>query len=368
MMIWTIARKEFLTSLLTYRFAVGLILCLVTATVGTLSVVQDYQNRQQAYQEEVGKYEKSLEERTFLAKMVANIQVFRPPIPLAVFSLGSDFVDIDWVFIIGFIFSLMVVLFTFDSICGERQTCTLQLVLSGAVPCSAVLGGKFLSVLLILFVPLAIGTLVDLLIAGLFGPISFTLEILEKIAAIFVAALLYRDLKGKHPIQELVNTNPDGRPPVELVAALSAFTEEWRRFDESFQDRGFERNWQQVEQSRRLNRATPYGLFQDVLESLADTGPARHHRFVQVARAYRTTFRRFIQAEDAHDPDSYHLPGLMEGLSRREIPPEAVPRFSEDLSARATILSTLPDLLLLALFALIAFMAAHLAFLRARIA
>jgi len=352
-------------------------------------------------------------------------QLSEPPLS----GIVSDFIDIDWVFIIGFIFSLMAVLFTFDGICGERQTGTLQLVLSGAVPRSAVLGGKFLSVLLILFVPLAIGTLVDLLIAGLFGPISFTLEILGKIAAIFVAALLYlaffvglglavssrcarsssslvflvliwgvlvilipnttpgmlapletptfdwqtrekkiEDLREKYAIHELVNTNPDGRPPVELVAALSAFTEEWRRFDESFQDREFERNWQQVEQSRRLNRVTPYGLFQDVLESLADTGSARHHRFVQAARAYRTTFRRFIQAEDARDPDSYHLPGLLEGLSRREVPPEAVPRFSEDLSAQATILSTLSGLLLLALFALIAFMAAHLAFLRARIA
>jgi len=39
-MIWTIVRKEFLTSLLTYRFAVGLILCLVAATVAHLAFLR----------------------------------------------------------------------------------------------------------------------------------------------------------------------------------------------------------------------------------------------------------------------------------------------------------------------------------------
>jgi hypothetical protein len=49
------------------------------------------------------------------------------------------------------------------------------------------------------------------------------------------------------------------------------------------------------------------------------------------------------------------------------VPPEAVPRFAEDLSVGATLAATASDLALLGLFALVAFMAAHAAFLRAEV-
>ena len=59
---------------------------------------------------------------------------------------------------------------------------------------------------------------------------------------------------------------------------------------------------------------------------------------------------------------------MKEGLSRRAVPVEAVPKFGEDLSARTAVAATVSDLLLLALFAIAAFMGAHLAFLRGRVA
>jgi hypothetical protein len=68
--------------------------------------------------------------------------------------------------------------------------------------------------------------------------------------------------------------------------------------------------------------------------------------------------------EDAADPQSYHLLGIAEGMSHKAVAPESVPVFKEDLTAATTIAAALPDLLVLALFAIVAFMAAHLAFAR----
>ena len=112
----------------------------------------------------------------------------------------------------------------------------------------------------------------------------------------------------------------------------------------------------------------PFKRSQYALESLADTGLPRHFRFIETARRYETEYRAFVQTADAADPDSYHLLGLAEGMSHKSVAPESVPVFKEDLSAATTITNSLPDLLVLTLFALVAFMAAHLAFAKLNLA
>ena len=249
-MIWTIARKEFLTSLLTYRFAVGLILCLVAATVGTLSVVQDYQNRQQAYQEEVDKYEKSLEERTFLAKMVANIQVFRPPIPLAVFSLGSDrwqgnvvklshhrvpvqanwlgsanpylavFRSIDVTTVVQVILGLLALLFACDAVSGQKEEGTLKMMLANRLPRDQFLLGTAIGDLGVLGAALATSFLAALLIVQATLGASTSLDAVA-IFTIFLISLLY--LTAIYAIGLLLST-ASHRAATALVFALFFWT------------------------------------------------------------------------------------------------------------------------------------------------
>lgn len=60
--------------------------------------------------------------------------------------------------------------------------------------------------------------------------------------------------------------------------------------------------------------------------------------------------------------------GVVAGVSHQSVPEEAIPVFREDLSARATIAATAPDLLVLALFAAAAFLGAHLVFQRGQVA
>lgn len=171
-MIWTIARKEFLTSLLTYRFLVGLVLCLVSVVAGTLAAGQDLRSRQEAFGQAVAKYEEQLKQDGTYGHLVFNLKAFREPRRLAVFSVGSDrwqgnevlvthhhvpeeaqwlgaanpylaiFRSIDVTQVVAFVLGLLALLFSHDAICGEREEGTLRMVLANRVPRDQVLLGK----------------------------------------------------------------------------------------------------------------------------------------------------------------------------------------------------------------------------------
>lgn len=72
--------------------------------------------------------------------------------------------DVDWVFIISMILSLTALVFTYDSICGEREQGTLRLMLAGAIPRHKVLLGKYCAAMGTLAIPLCIGLSINLII------------------------------------------------------------------------------------------------------------------------------------------------------------------------------------------------------------
>ena len=72
--------------------------------------------------------------------------------------------DVDWVFIISMILSLTALVFTHDSICGEREQGTLRLMLAGAIPRHKVLLGKYGAAMGTLAIPLCIGLSVSLIV------------------------------------------------------------------------------------------------------------------------------------------------------------------------------------------------------------
>jgi hypothetical protein len=317
-------------------------------------------------------------------------------------AVVSDFVEIDWGFIIGFVLSLAALLLTFDGICGERQAGTLKLMLSGAVPRVAVLGGKYAAALMVLALALGLGLGVNLLIIGLFGPISLDAEVWGKIAAMGLASGFYLaffvglgllvssrferpaaslvtllliwsvivillpnttaglvssfqepldwdrhyeaegDLDEKHRIRSLEDPNPGGAKPYAHIKKIADYLEELDKVARQREKLILKDQLEQVELGRDLNRITPFGTFQYALESLSDTGIARHLRLIEAANRYRGIFNSFIAAEDAGDPDSHHLMRVGAGMSRKPVRFEAVPKFKEDLSARATVAATAP--------------------------
>ena len=92
-----------------------------------------------------------------------------------VVSSGSNStgrVKINWVFI-GVLMSFFAILFTFDTIAGERMRGTLSLIMSNTVSRGQVLLGKYLGAFVTVFLPLVMGVLVNLLVVLLIGGIPF---------------------------------------------------------------------------------------------------------------------------------------------------------------------------------------------------
>ncbi|MFA6111100.1 MAG: ABC transporter permease, partial [Candidatus Latescibacterota bacterium] len=188
-MLWTIARKEFLTSLLTYRFAVGLVLCLVSVVAGTLAAGQDLRSRQEAFSQAAVRYEEQLKREGTYGHLVFNLKAFREPRRLAVFSVGSDrwqgnevlvthhhvpeeaqwlgaanpylaiFRSLDVTQVVAFVLGLLALLFSHDAICGEREEGTLRMILANRVPRDQVLLGKAVGHLGVLGIILVAGYL-----------------------------------------------------------------------------------------------------------------------------------------------------------------------------------------------------------------
>ncbi len=220
-MVWMIARKEFLASLLTYRFGIGLILCIVAVTAGILSSIEDYGARREAYQKAVQEYDEQLKEEGVYAQLVNDLKAFREPRQLAVFSVGSDrwqgnqvavthhevpvqaewlatsnpymvvFRSIDLSLIVQIILGLLALLFAYDAISGEREEGTLKLMLANSVARDQVLLGKTVGHLSILSVILLIGFLVALLFVQTSTTLSLGSDDFARIAAILATSLLY---------------------------------------------------------------------------------------------------------------------------------------------------------------------------------
>ena len=86
-----------------------------------------------------------------------------PDVNINMMNVGPDVSQIDWTFIIGYILSLIALLFTFDAISGERERGTLRLMLANSIPRHTVLLGKFLGALISTTIPFMLAMLVNVL-------------------------------------------------------------------------------------------------------------------------------------------------------------------------------------------------------------
>lgn len=123
-----------------------------------------------------------------------RFNVFRSSLP-EVRNQGNftlpPFSDIDWAFVVSAILSFVALVFTYDSICGEKETGTLALTLAGAVPRYAVLLAKYAATMVTLGIPLGIGLLVSLILALSSRSVAFEAAEWWKILAIVLLSFLY---------------------------------------------------------------------------------------------------------------------------------------------------------------------------------
>jgi len=341
-------------------------------------------------------------------------------------NIRPDVTKVDWGFIIGYILSLIALLFTFDSISGEREHGTLRLMLANPIPRYTVLIGKFFGALISIIIPLSLAVLMNLLVISTSSDVYLGADAWGRLGIIFLVAVLYLCLFLALGL--LVSARVQRRAvslvilllawvifvvfmPSTLAAIVSGFSspmstdELWKRSTQLYEARfarydthlpkesepakrmqfegehviqeaqeqerlRHEQLAQKIAQAqfaRTLTRISPVAIVQHLLESFAGTGFNRHLQFTENTQRYARQFREFVVDTDRADPESLHFIGVREGMSQKPISSDAVPKFEDTLSLSKDFNAAAVDLLLLTLFVLVLLSGAYLAFVRVEV-
>lgn len=205
-MVGQILRKEVLENLLSLRFVLSLLLTISLFAASGFVFVKRFEKQSQDYWKKTNENLTRLSEQSKQLYKLAfyKQEIYKAPRALTCCVEGFEsslpncirfdaftsdlsetkgqgnfilphFSDIDWAFIISLILSFVALVFTYDSVCGEKEAGTLSLMLAGSVPRHTVLLGKYSASMLTLGIPLCVGLLVNLIIVVsskevVFGP------------------------------------------------------------------------------------------------------------------------------------------------------------------------------------------------------
>jgi len=220
-MVIEIARKDFLTNLLSARFIIGFILCLVLIPFSILISVSGYRGRAAQFRIDHEAAEKAVREVRVYSGL--RPEVVFPPEPLSVFSKGisgqvgnrvkvwlgdkpmlaagkteagdnpllSSFFSIDFADIAAIVFSLLALIFSYDSLTREKEEGTLKLQISNSLNRSTILAGKILGILSTLVPILAFSFLLSVVVILVTRDLSFSAAEWGRIALLFGLSLVY---------------------------------------------------------------------------------------------------------------------------------------------------------------------------------
>ena len=194
-MLMTLIQKEIMHHILSVRFVALLLMCLLLIPLTFSISYRKYRQNLTDYQESVNRSRSEAKENPPDAQN-PNIEVsklFLKPTPLNVFANGLEEVlpthlgmtrngirpgstalaqaplayvlgNLDFLFIVGTVFSLLALLFTFDAVAGEREAGTLRINLSNSLPRDVFLWSKLIGGYVVFVVPFLVSLLLGLLI------------------------------------------------------------------------------------------------------------------------------------------------------------------------------------------------------------
>ena len=228
--LWLIIQREFVSNVLTSRFMIGFIVCVLSTAVAVFVQVDDHEKRLVGYNTAVREFQ--TEPKNWKLYTDISAKVHRKPNPLGIFNIGMEttgvntvvvepdkpiwtrdsrspgwgettqkigadnpflamFLSVDVVFIFKIVLSALAILFAYNTISGEREDGTLKLVLSNAIPRDTVVLGKYLGGMLSLFPIVLVSLLVALLIALSSPNVVFNGNDIVHIVLMFGVSLLY---------------------------------------------------------------------------------------------------------------------------------------------------------------------------------
>ena len=220
-MIWLITKKDFLLNLISARFIIGFILCLVVIPFTLIVGVDRYKNQMRVYQV----YEKEVEDAKKDIRVYSQVrpEIVTPPEALSIFSRGvSDnignrvkiqlgeyplfpqghsatrdnpllnaFFSIDFATVIAILMSLLALVFSYDIFTREREEGTLKASLANELSRTTFLTGKLLGILITLVPILLFCFLLGILVIMLSPAVQFSADEWGSVALLFLSSLLY---------------------------------------------------------------------------------------------------------------------------------------------------------------------------------
>lgn len=194
-MLMTLIQKEMMFHVLSVRFVALLLMCVLLIPL-TLSIsYRRYSQHRVDYQEAVKRASTESKENppSALDPTTEVSKFFLKPTPLSVFANGLEdalpdylgmtrngvrqgstelaeasvaytFGNLDFLFIVGTVFSLLALLFTFDAVAGERENGTLRMNLSNTVPRDVFLWSKLIGGYIVFVIPFLVSYLFGLLL------------------------------------------------------------------------------------------------------------------------------------------------------------------------------------------------------------
>ena len=221
-MLTTLIQKEIMHHILSVRFVALLLMCLLLVPL-TLSInYRRYNQNLTDYQESVKRARTEAKENPPNAQD-PNTEVsklFLKPTPLSIFANGLEEAlptylgmtrngvrqgsagvsqasvayvlgNLDFLFIVGTVFSLLALLFTFDAVAGEREAGTLRINLSNSLPRDVFLWSKLIGGYIVFVVPFLVSFLLGLLLLVWQGFPLGELKVALPVLGLTLISLLY---------------------------------------------------------------------------------------------------------------------------------------------------------------------------------
>jgi ABC-type transport system involved in multi-copper enzyme maturation permease subunit len=248
-MLATIIRKELLENLMTLRFGLTCLLCLVALCLGTYVNVQQYRKdladmrtNEAIHRHEVENYDQPWQITWRGVKVDPPVNVMRifvsrtgsrgaqtisitqdtepqPADDAVINAVEWLFPRIDLTFFVGVVMSLLALVFSYDSVSGEKERGTLRLMLSYSVPRDICLIGKWIGGFLALIMPFTLALLCAICIAVFSPDVQFTSNNWLQLIGIYVLSILY--LAGIYSLGLFISTRSSNAAGSAVLALLA---------------------------------------------------------------------------------------------------------------------------------------------------